>query len=67
MKPKLTLTVAATAAALACAVATAQPSSYFLWKNKTTGQTMCETDADANWVKVSGPYEDPNCRFLIKQ
>ncbi|MDQ6680418.1 MAG: hypothetical protein M3Y67_05575 [Pseudomonadota bacterium] len=45
----------------------ARPSSYVLWKHKTTGQTMCEPDADANWIKLSGPYEDSNCRILVKQ
>jgi hypothetical protein len=52
---------------VACGLAMAQPSPYFVWKNKTTGATICESEADeSKWVKVSGPYEDPTCKFLIK-
>ena len=40
----------------------AQPSTYFLWKHKTSGQTLCNPDApDANWIKSAGPFEDANC------
>lgn len=64
MKTKAMLVVSAL---LASSLVAAQPSTYYLWKHKTTGQTMCEPDADANWVKVAGPYEDSNCRILAKQ
>lgn len=60
------LTAAAFAAASALAIA--QPSAYFIWKHKTSGKTMCEPQApDNNWVRVSGPYSDPNCTQLDKQ
>lgn len=59
MKRKLILIIAAS---LLSGLALAQPSEYYLWKHKTNGKTMCNPDApDANWVKVSGPYEDSNC------
>ena len=66
MKSTSKLTLLASALLL-CTLATAQPSEYFLWKHKTNGKSMCEPDADANWIKVSGPYEDANCRILIKK
>lgn len=65
---KLKLTVAA-AALLLAGLAVAQPSEYFLWKHKVTGQTTCEAqvaDEDA-WVKVSGPYRDANCKRPVSR
>lgn len=59
--------IAAAILAMACGIAAAQPGVYYLWKHNTTGQTMCEPEADKNWTKVSGPYEDPNCQFPTKQ
>lgn len=58
---KLTSMILA-AALMLSGVAIAQPSIYFLWKHKTSGQTVCNPDApDANWVKVGGPFQDSNC------
>lgn len=58
----------AAAIAAAATVALAQPSAYYVWRHKTTGKTMCEPQApDANWVRVSGPYSDPNCTQPDKQ
>jgi hypothetical protein len=62
MKRNLILILAAT---LLCGLAIAQPGEYYLWKNNTTGKTMCNPDAPGtSWVKVSGPYEDSNCTIL---
>lgn len=53
---------------VAAGAAFAQPSLYFVWKHKQTGQQMCEPQAaDANWIKVAGPYSDPNCSIPEKQ
>ena len=59
------LIVAAVAALLLLTgVAMAQPSEYFLWKNKVSGKTVCEPDMPAaQWTKLTGPYEDANCKF----
>lgn len=55
-------------AAVTTTLAIAQPSQYFLWQNKKTGQKVCEPQAiDADWVKLSGPYEDPNCSIKSKE
>lgn len=55
----------ALALALLAGPALAQPSEYYLWKHKTSGQTMCNPDAPSkDWVKLSGPYEDSNCSIL---
>ena len=55
------------AAALLSSLALAQPSVYFLWKHKTSGQTVCEPQApDAHWLKAAGPFEDPNCKFKMQ-
>lgn len=46
--------------------ALAQPSEYYVWKHKTTGKTMCDPEPPGrDWVKVSGPYEDSNCKVLL--
>jgi hypothetical protein len=68
MNPKLTSKLALAAAGLLlCAVSLAQPSIYFLWKNKA-GQTLCNPEApDASWVKVGGPFQDANCSVPEKQ
>ena len=64
MKSKLIF--AAVAAMLLAGVATAQPSEYFIWKNKASGKTVCEPDMPAaEWIKQSGPYEDSNCKFKV--
>jgi hypothetical protein len=64
MKSKLI--VAAIAALLLTGVAMAQPSEYFLWKSKASGKTVCEPDMPAaQWTKLSGPYEDVNCKFRL--
>lgn len=64
MKSKLTW--AAAAALLLANIAVAQPSEYFIWKNKTTGKTVCEPTMPADqWTKESGPYEDANCKFRL--
>lgn len=63
MKRKFILLVAAT---LLSSLAVGQPSTYFLWKHKTNGKTMCNPEApDAHWIKAGGPFEDSNC--TIKQ
>ena len=62
---KIQLCIASAALCLAT-VAIAQPSEYYVWKNKTTGAKMCEPDMPAaQWVKESGPYEDSNCKFKL--
>lgn len=62
---KLKLTLAAAALALA-SVASAQPSNYFVWVNKTTGAKVCEPDMPADkWKQESGPYEDSTCKFKL--
>lgn len=63
---KLSSICVALGVAAAAVGAAAQPSAYFLWKNVKTGQTMCEPQADQNWTKVSGPYEDVQCKVLAK-
>lgn len=46
--------------------ALAQPSEYYLWKHKTNGKTMCDPEPPGrDWTKVSGPYEDSNCKVLL--
>jgi hypothetical protein len=58
--------------AVACAlalggVAMAQPSQYFWWQNKKTGEKVCDPQAaSADWVQLSGPYEDPSCSVPVK-
>jgi hypothetical protein len=48
--------------------ALAQPSEYILWRNNASGKTMCDPESPGkDWVKVSGPYEDPNCSILLPQ
>jgi hypothetical protein len=67
MKRKFALIASALTLAMAGA-ALAQPSLYYVWKNKDTGKTMCEPQADeATWTKVSGPYSDPNCSLPEKE
>jgi len=62
---KLKITLAA-ASLLLAGLAIAQPSEYYLWKNKSSGETVCEPDMPAaQWTKQSGPYEDPNCKIRI--
>jgi hypothetical protein len=59
---------AALALGFVAGAAIAQPSEYFLWKHKTNGQSMCNPDAPGrDWVKQSGPYEDPNCKIKLPQ
>jgi hypothetical protein len=63
MKLKLTL---AAASILMAGLAIAQPSEYYVWKNKGSGQTVCWPEMPADkWIKLSGPYEDPNCKIRI--
>ena len=65
MKARLVAIVAAIAVS---GLAWAQPSEYYLWQNSKTKEKMCEPQAPtADWVKLSGPYEDPNCSIVIKQ
>jgi hypothetical protein len=65
MQRKIALFLSAT---LLAAAAFAQPSLYYLWKNKKTGEQICDPQAaDDSWVKVSGPYSDPNCKVPEKQ
>ncbi|MEI2418108.1 hypothetical protein V8Z80_18155 [Orrella sp. JC864] len=42
----------------------AQPSMYYLWKNPSTGQTVCEPESPGKgWVKVSEQvYQDLECK-----
>ena len=63
---KLKLALVATSF-LMSSLAIAQPSVYFLYKHKTTGQTMCNTQApdNTNWVEVSGPFEDASCTVKV--
>ena len=65
MKAKL---FAATTALALCGLAWAQPSQYYVWQNKKTKEKICEPQAaNADWVKLSGPYEDPSCSIPIKE
>ena len=60
--------VAATTALALCGIALAQPSQYFWWQNKKTGAKVCEPQAaSADWIKLSGPFEDPNCSVAVKE
>jgi len=62
---KFKLTVAA-ASLLLAGLAFAQPTEYYVWKNKASGQTVCEPDMPADaWTKESGPYEDPVCKIRM--
>jgi hypothetical protein len=64
---KLKISLAAASLMLASA-AFAQPSIYFMWKQTSTGKTMCNPDAPAaGWVKVGGPFSDPNCTIKEPQ
>ena len=59
---------AVTAMLALCGIAWAQPSQYYLWQNKKTGTKACEPQAaSADWVKLSGPYEDSNCTIAVKE
>ncbi len=65
MKARL---IALTVACALGGIAYAQPSQYFWWQNKKTNQKVCEPQApSADWVKLSGPFEDPNCSIAIKE
>lgn len=58
--------IVAIAGLVAASVVGAQPSGYYVWKNKTTGEKVCEPDMAADkWVRESGPYEDSNCKFKL--
>jgi hypothetical protein len=51
-------------AALIAAVpaAWAQPSIYYLFEQKGTGNKICEPQApDESWIRVGGPFLDVNC------
>ena len=64
MKAKL---IAIACALALCGVAMAQPSQYFWWQNKKTGEKVCDPQAASpDWVQLSGPYEDPSCSIPIK-
>ncbi|MEF7616750.1 hypothetical protein V4F39_22740 [Aquincola sp. MAHUQ-54] len=59
---KRLLSLLALAVGLAGTAAVAQPSIYYLWKNKTSGAKMCEPQAPGpGWEKVGGPFSDENC------
>ena len=49
MKLKLTL---AAASLLLAGLAMAQPSEYYLWKNNSTGKTVCEPDMPADKLSL---------------
>lgn len=46
------------------AAAMAQPSMYYLWKNSTTGEVVCEPEEPGQgWVKVDErAYSDSTCK-----
>jgi len=61
LNPKRTL-LAALALLLAGSLS-AQPSIYFKWRHSTTHAVVCEPDAPGrDWVRVGGPYSDPDCK-----
>jgi hypothetical protein len=42
----------------------AQPSIYFKWQHNTTKAVVCEPDAPSkDWVRIGGPYQDPDCKY----
>ncbi|SAI65896.1 Uncharacterised protein [Bordetella ansorpii] len=56
------------AAALAWSAATvAQPSMYYLWKNSSSGETVCEPESPGKgWVKASEQtYSDIECKVPL--
>lgn len=53
-------------AALVAATLSAQPSIYFKWQNKSTQAVVCEPDSPGkDWVRIAGPFEDPDCKFAV--
>lgn len=58
--------ILAISALLTASLVSAQPSGYYIWKNKLTGEKVCEPTMSADkWVRESGPYEDSNCKFKL--
>lgn len=46
--------------------ALAQPSEYYVWKQSSTGKTLCDPESPGkDWVKLSGPYEDSHCKVAM--
>jgi len=59
--------ISALALALAAGNVLAQPSEYYVWQQKGTGKTLCDPEPPGkDWVKLSGPYEDSDCKVLRK-
>lgn len=46
------------------AIAMAQPSMYYLWKNPATGEVLCEPEQPGQgWVKADEQtYQDLDCK-----
>ena len=66
MKSLLTVLTATTA--LLAASALAQPGGdWYLWKETATGKTICyQSPVGPGWVRVGGPFEDPDCKVPQK-
>lgn len=46
----------------------AQPSLYYKYQHKTTKAIVCEPDAPGkDWVRIAGPFQDPDCKMPEKQ
>ncbi|GHU30199.1 hypothetical protein AGMMS50256_16650 [Betaproteobacteria bacterium] len=60
--------IVATAVLSAVPVAWAQPSIYYLFEQKSTGNTICEPQApNESWVQIGGPFEDLQCTIAIEE
>lgn len=57
--------IIAVIATLVVGTVSAQPSVYYKWQNSSTKVVKCEPDSPGkDWVRMSGPYSDPDCKFL---
>ena len=55
--------ILAVLALIAAGALSAQPSIYFKWQHKTTKAVVCEPDPPSkDWVRIGGPFQDPDCK-----
>ncbi len=61
MKAKIIIS----ASLMFASMAFAQPSEFYLWKNTASGETVCDVAQPTvgEWKQVSGPYQDPDCKY----
>ncbi len=58
----IAMIVAAAVISIAVPAAWAQPTVYYLFEQKGTAKKLCDPQApDESWVRIGGPFEDPNC------